>query len=94
MDSYGDLFVASVAVVGGTLALAVSLGPWPAPYELRTVAMIRQRYGMAAARAMWMLVALASLLAGVAIATGFRPGYATPDTDSGVSNAAVDDAPQ
>lgn len=94
MDSYGDMFVASVAVVGGTLALAVSLGPWPAPYELRTVAMIRQRYGMAAARAMWMLVALASLLAGVAIATGFRPGYAVPEVESSVRDATVEDTPQ
>ncbi|MEO1527916.1 MAG: hypothetical protein AAFX06_20990 [Planctomycetota bacterium] len=89
MVTYNDLFVAGVAFVGGGLSLAISVGPWPAPYELRTMAAIRDRYGMAAARATWMLIALASILAGVAIATGLRPSYARPTTDSGLRGVTV-----
>ena len=87
MNSYNDLFVAGVALIGGLLSLAVSVGPWPAPYKLRTMALIRERYGMATARATWMLIAIASLLAGVAIASGIRPGYARPGITPEVENA-------
>lgn len=89
MTSYNDMFVAGVAVVGGLLAFAVSIGPWPAPYELRTMATIRDRYGMTTARATWMLIALASLIAGIVIATGVRPGYATPDASSSSREATT-----
>ncbi|MEL6104718.1 MAG: hypothetical protein AAFU85_01720 [Planctomycetota bacterium] len=89
MSSYNDLLVAGVAVVGGVLALAASIGPWPAPYELRTMASIRDRYGMATARATWMLIALASLVVGIVIATGVRPGYAIPESGSGPRRATT-----
>ncbi|QDV85021.1 hypothetical protein [Stieleria sp.] len=79
MTSYNDLFVAMVAFIGGVLALAVAIGPWQKPYHLRSIARVVDRYGMSAARSVWVLVAIVSLIAGMAIANGIRPGYATPD---------------
>ena len=79
MTSYNDLFVAMVAFVGGVLALAVAIGPWQQPYHLRSISRVVDRYGMSAARSVWVLVAIVSLIAGLAIANGVRPGYATPD---------------
>ncbi|KAA5547314.1 hypothetical protein FYK55_02655 [Roseiconus nitratireducens] len=78
MNSYNDLFVATVAFVCAGGSLAVSLGPWVAPYQLRSIAHIRQRFGESAARLTWLVVAIVSLLAGLAIAGGIRPGYAQP----------------
>ncbi|PAY17199.1 hypothetical protein CKO51_22780 [Rhodopirellula sp. SM50] len=68
-----------VAFIGGVLALAVAIGPWQQPYHLRSIARVVDRYGMSAARSVWVLVAIISLIAGMAIANGVRPGYATPD---------------
>ncbi|QEG02165.1 hypothetical protein Mal15_62490 [Stieleria maiorica] len=79
MTSYNDLFVATVAFVGSTLAFAVAVGPWRQPYHLRSIASVVDRYGMSAARFVWIVVAIISLIAGMAIASGVRPGYAKPD---------------
>lgn len=79
MNSYNDWFVAAVALIGSAAALAVGLGPWKTPYRLRSIAGIVDRYGMAAARSVWIGVAIVSLVAGIAIANGIRPGYAKPD---------------
>ncbi|QDV40916.1 hypothetical protein Enr13x_07530 [Stieleria neptunia] len=79
MTSYNDLFVAMVAFVGGALALAVAIGPWQQPYHLRSISRVVDRYGMSAARSVWVLVAIISLIAGMAIASGVRPGFAKPD---------------
>lgn len=82
MNSYNDLFVATIAFVGSVSALAVGIGPWQSPYRLRTIGTIVDRYGMTAARAIWVLVAVISLVAGIAIASGIRPSYAQPDQGS------------
>ena len=80
MSSYNDMFVATVAMIASLSALAVSIGPWHAPYRLRSMAVIVERYGMTAARWVWVAVAVISLVAGVAIASGIRPSYARPDS--------------
>jgi len=79
MNSYNDLIVATVAFAGATLALASGIGPWPHPYRLRSIAGIVDRYGITAARCIWIGVAIVSLIAGIAILSGLRPGYANPD---------------
>ena len=82
MSSYNDLLVATVAFVGATLAFAAGVGPWTQPYHLRSIAFVVDRYGMTIARVVWIFVAIVSLVAGVAIATGIRPGYAQPNQGS------------
>ena len=82
MNSYNDFFVATVALIGAAGALIVGLGSWQTPYRLRTIAAIVDRYGMQAARCVWIAVAIVSLLAGIAIASGIRPGYAKPSQGS------------
>ena len=79
MSSYNDLFVATIAFVGSASALAVGIGPWQHPYRLRSIARVVDRYGMTVARGVWILIAVISLIAGIAIASGMRPGYAKPD---------------
>ncbi|MCA9136988.1 MAG: hypothetical protein KDB00_09515 [Planctomycetales bacterium] len=79
MNSYNDWFVATVALIGSAAALAAGLGPWENPYRLRTIAGVVDRYGMVVARAVWIVVAIISLIAGIAIASGVRPSYAKPD---------------
>ncbi|MDM4018740.1 hypothetical protein [Roseiconus lacunae] len=82
MINYNDLFVSCVAMLGSATAFAVGIGPWQEPYRLRTVAMIAQRYGMPAARMLWIAIAIISLVAGIAIARGIRPSYARPTPES------------
>ena len=78
MVNYNDWLFAGIAMVGSLLALAVSVGPWSTPYRLRTIASVADRYGMSAARLVWLVIAIVSMLAGIAIATGIRPSYARP----------------
>ena len=82
MSNYNDLFVSSVAMIGSVSAFAVAIGPWQQPYQLRTIAAVVERYGMFAARVVWISVAIVSLLAGGSIASGIRPGYAQPAPDA------------
>lgn len=76
--SYSEPLVGLVAIILALAATAVSLGPWPSPYRLRSIAAVRRRFGMTAARFVWLIVALASLSAGLAILAGVRPSYAVP----------------
>ncbi|TWU04511.1 hypothetical protein [Stieleria varia] len=76
--SYQDLFVGTLAIVIGIGALLAGVGPWAAPYQLRTMAAVTRRYGKPAARSLWIVVAFASLIAGAAISAGVRPSYASP----------------
>lgn len=79
MSIYTDFVVAAVAILGGLIALAVGIGPWDRAYQLRSIARVADRFGMRAARVVWLLIALASLVAGIAIAGGIRPSYSQPD---------------
>lgn len=82
MSSYNDLLVSTVALIASAAALAVGVGRWQNPYRLRTIATVVDRYGMTAARGVWIAIAIVSLIAGLAIASGMRPGYAQPNPSS------------
>lgn len=70
---WDDLLVGGLALGLGAVATASAVGIVDAPYQLRTVRMIRRRYGQAAARALFLLLAALMLLSGSAILSGFRP---------------------
>ncbi len=76
--SYDEPLVGSLAILIAMVSLAIAVGPWARPYELRSVHAVRSRFGKPAARGIWILVAAASLASGMAILSGFRPGYAVP----------------
>lgn len=80
--SYDEPLVGCVAIIMAMTAAVISAGSWDAPYQLRTIATISRRYGKTAARCLWIAIAIASFLAGLAIVSGTRPPYATPANES------------
>ncbi len=76
--SHDETLVGSIALIVATVSLAIAVGPWNAPYQLRTVSSVSRRFGKPAARGLWMVIALASMTAGLAILSGLRPSYAVP----------------
>ncbi len=76
--SYEESLVGSLAVILSIIAAVIAIGPWSQPYRLRTIAAVKARFGKPAARAVWLLIAVASLVAGLAILSGVRPPYAAP----------------
>ena len=76
--SYDEPLVGSVAVVLAIVAGAIGIGPWTEPYRLRTFSNLTEKYGKPVARGVWVMIALASLTAGLAILAGVRPSYADP----------------
>ncbi|TWU40829.1 hypothetical protein [Novipirellula artificiosorum] len=75
---YDDTLVGAVAVVFAVLSFTIAIGPWSSPYRLRTILAVSDRFGKPAARGVWLAVAIASLMAGIAILSGVRPSYAEP----------------
>ena len=73
-----EFLVGSIAVVVAILAVAIALGPWNSPYQLRTISAVNRRFGKPVARVVWLAIALASMAAGLAILGGLRPHYAVP----------------
>lgn len=80
-NQYTDLIVAAVAISGALVSFGIGVGPWEPPYKLRSIAPVVERYGLSAGRCIWIVIALVSLVAGMAIASGVRPGYARPGPD-------------
>lgn len=78
---YDEPLVAAVAIMLATIAVAIAIGPWNGPYQLRTIDAIKHRFGMSAARAVWVAVALTMFATGLAIISGVRPTYAIPSDD-------------
>ena len=76
--SYDEPLVGSLSIVFAVAAAAIAIGPWSRPYELRTIAAFRHRFGMMAARGAWVALAIAFLSVGTAILNGIRPSYAVP----------------
>ena len=76
--SYDEQFVGTLAIVLAIISLAIAVGPWTAPYRLRTFSALTNRFGKPVARGVWVVIALASLTAGWAILAGVRPSYADP----------------
>ncbi|MCM2372465.1 hypothetical protein [Aporhodopirellula aestuarii] len=60
------------------MATAIALGPWDAPYKIRSFANIENRFGKPAARVVWIMIAIVSGSCAAAIMTGLRPAYAAP----------------
>jgi uncharacterized membrane protein YphA (DoxX/SURF4 family) len=73
---YDEIFVSSIAIGLAVIAAATAIGPWEGPYRLRTARAIGDRFGKPAARLFWLLLAVLTLLAGLAILSGVRPHYA------------------
>lgn len=84
--SYSESLVGTIAILVAVISVAVSIGPWSSPYELRTFAAIRQRFGMRIARVAWVAIAVASLTSGLAILNGVRPSYADPGERSEIAH--------
>lgn len=76
--SYDEPFVGSLAIVMALIAAAIAAGPWEAPYQLRNIRSVNDRFGKLAARGIWAVIAIATFTAGVAIFSGTRPPYVTP----------------
>ena len=67
-----DVFVGLVSAVLGLLALVAAMFRWQAPYQLRLVKQVEQRWGRAAAQLMLATVGIVLIGLGIAIALGFR----------------------
>lgn len=80
--SYDEPLVGSLSIIFAITAAAIAIGPWDAPYDLRTVAAFRDRFGMMAARGVWVALAIGFLSAGTLILNGIRPSYAVPASQS------------
>lgn len=73
-----EFFVGCLALAISTIATAISIGPWSAPYQIRTFSHVQSRFGKPAARLVWLVIAIVSGGSGAAILSGLRPGYAAP----------------
>ena len=76
--SYDETFVGALAIILAIISTVIAVGPWDAPYQLKTVSLIAERYGKSAARGFWVVVAIATFAAGLAIVSGTRPAYVSP----------------
>ena len=83
ISSYNDEFVGALAIAISFITLAAGIGPWSPPYEIRSMLMIVEKFGKRAARILWVLIAIASLVAGIAVLSGIRPSYAQPMIEAG-----------
>jgi hypothetical protein len=75
-----DTLVGGLAILISVFSTAVAIGPWMAPYKIRSIAAIQKRFGSVAARGAWLLIAFLSAVSGAAILSGIRPSYASPPT--------------
>ena len=77
-----EFFVGCLALAISSVATAISIGPWTAPYQIRTFEHLQNRFGKPAARLAWLIIAVVSGASGAAILNGLRPNYAAPDVYS------------
>lgn len=75
--AFDDLLVVTVSAVLAAAAWVAAWGRWQAPYHLRSVAAIEQRYGRDTARGFLFLVGVALAALAVVIALDWRPIYAS-----------------
>ncbi len=76
--SHDETLVGSIALIVAIASIAIAVGPWNGPYQLGTISAVSRRFGKPVARGVWVAIAVASLTAGLAILSGFRPSYAMP----------------
>jgi len=70
------MLVAGVSMALSMIAAVAGIGSWRLPYQLRLARVLHDRYGMVAARAFYMVLALLLGALAVAIVLGVRPSYA------------------
>jgi hypothetical protein len=75
-----EILVGSLALMFCVISGSIGLGPWNAPYQLRTFQSVTRRYGIKAARIVWLFISLAFLAVGLAVLLGLRPSYAVTST--------------
>jgi|TARA_A100000171_G_C2111536_1_gene135307 hypothetical protein len=75
---HDDTLVGSLALLIAAITTAIAIGPWMAPYQIRSIAAIQKHYGLLVARCAWLLIAFLSAVCGAAILNGIRPTYASP----------------
>ena len=73
-----EFFVGCFALSLSMIATAIALGPWTAPYQIRSMLHLQREYGKPVARMVWLMIAIISGSCSVAILSGFRPDYASP----------------
>lgn len=71
-----EILVGSLALAFAMVCFSIGVGPWKAPYQLRTFQAVTKRHGKTTARVVWVLISLAFLVVGVAVLLGLRPTYA------------------
>ncbi len=76
-----EIFVGSLAVFFSLIGFSIGVGPWNAPYQLRTFQRVTQRYGKSKARVLWILISLVFLALGLSVLLGLRPSYASPSAE-------------
>lgn len=76
--STDEVLVGCLALAFSTIATAIAIGPWTAPYQIRSIKYVGDRFGKPSARAIWLVIAIIAGGSGVAILSGIRPDYAVP----------------
>jgi len=71
-----EILVGSLALMFAVVSFSIGVGPWSAPYQLRTFQAVANRYGKTAARFVWLMISLAFLVVGLSVLLGLRPSYA------------------
>lgn len=79
-----EILVGSLALVFAIVSFLIGVGPWSAPYQLRSFDAVATRYGKTAARIAWILLSLTFLMVGLAVLFGLRPNYARLSAGDGV----------
>ena len=71
-----EWFVGGLSILLAVLFFLFAIGPWSAPYRLRSTAAISAKYEKLFARLFWFLLAVLLGGLGLAILLGLRPTYA------------------
>ncbi len=82
----GDTFVGGLSLLFGFVAAGIAAGPWDPPYRLRSIEAIQRRFGRAAARLAWLVLALTCFASAISILSGIRPSYAAPSGEPTVAD--------
>ena len=83
-----DVFVGTVAVSVGLLALTSAIGNWDWPYRLGMARRVESRFGRRGARIFYAILGALLVALGVAIALGFGPNKSRGE--SAASRRAAD----
>ncbi|MCO6456855.1 MAG: hypothetical protein J5I93_16275 [Pirellulaceae bacterium] len=68
-----DVFVGSVSIAIGLLALAAAIGNWEVSFQLRAGRWFERRWGRMGARVAYAVLGASLIALGIALAAGFGP---------------------